>query len=411
MKKITLDHTPRINEIEVPLPSSKSESNRILIINALAGGQSNLTNLSEARDTRTMIRLLASNDEILDVGDAGTTMRFLTAYTAIQGKPRILTGTPRMQERPIKLLVDALRTLGASIDYKKNEGYPPIEIKGFTEQKTNKLSIRGDISSQYISALLMIAPALPQGLELELTGTINSRPYIDMTLSLLKVFGIASISQGNTISIAHQPYTLATYMVESDWSGASYWYSIVALAEKAKIKLLGLKRGSLQGDSAIVDIMAQLGVKTTYEEDGIVLEKSEHKNNLTIDFSKCPDLAQTIAVICAAKGVTCGMTGLQTLRIKETDRIAALQNELAKIGATLEEKVYDKEWFLSPSTDTSWKDKNVSFHTYEDHRMAMAFAPLATLAKIIIEDPNVVEKSYPTYWRDLADAGFNVSEQ
>lgn len=411
MKNITLDYTPKINEVEIPLPSSKSESNRILIINALAGGQSNLTNLSEARDTRTMIRLLASDDEVLDVGDAGTTMRFLTAYTSIQGKRRILTGTPRMQERPIKLLVDALRTLGATIDYQKNEGYPPIEIKGFTEQKTDKLSIRGDISSQYISALLMIAPALPQGLKLALTGTVNSRPYIDMTLSLLKVFGIVSESQGNTISIAHQSYAPATYMVESDWSGASYWYSIVALAEKAKIKLIGLKKGSLQGDSAIVDIMAQLGVKTTYEKDGVVLEKTEHKTSLTIDFSTCPDLAQTIAVICAAKGVTCGMTGLQTLRIKETDRIAALQNELAKIGGALEEKIYDKEWFLSPSKDTAWKTKNVSFHTYEDHRMAMAFAPLATLAAITIEDPNVVEKSYPTYWKDLANAGFRLIEK
>ena len=411
MKKITLDYTPRINDVAIPLPSSKSESNRILIINALAGGESNLTNLSEARDTRTMIRLLASDDQLLDVGDAGTTMRFLTAYTAIQGEPKTLTGTARMQERPIKLLVDALRTLGAIITYQKNEGYPPIEVKGFKEQKTNKLSIRGDISSQYISALLMIAPALPQGLELELTGTVNSRPYIDMTLSLLKIFGIESKSEGNKISIAHQSYTPATYMVESDWSGASYWYSIVALAEKAKLKLKGLKKGSLQGDSAIVDIMAQLGVKTTYEEDGIVLEKTEHKKNLTIDFSKCPDLAQTIAVICAAKGVSCDMTGLQTLRIKETDRIAALQNELAKIGATLEERVYDKEWFLSPSTDDSWKTKNVLFDTYEDHRMAMAFAPLATLAQITIEDPSVVEKSYPTYWRDLADAGFGLTEK
>lgn len=408
MKTIALYHTPTIKEVTIPLPSSKSESNRILIINALAGGQSHLSNLSEARDTRTMIRLLASDEPILDVGDAGTTMRFLTAYVAGKGMEKVLTGTPRMQERPIKLLVDALRKLGASIEYQKEEGYPPIHIKGIKEQLTDKLSIRGDISSQYISALLMIAPSLPQGLTLELTGTINSRPYIDMTLALLKQFGISAVVQDNIISIAHQRYVPTSYAVESDWSGASYWYSIVALAEKAKIKLKGLKKDSLQGDSEVVNIMAQLGVSTSYEDDGVVLEKSAHKEQLSLDFATCPDLAQTIAVVCAVKGVNCKMVGLQTLRIKETDRIAALQQELAKIGATLEERVYDEEWHLIPSADVSWKTKNVLFDTYEDHRMAMAFAPLATLANIQVEDPKVVEKSYPQYWKDLELAGIKM---
>lgn len=409
MKTVVLHHSPIIKEVEIPLPSSKSESNRILIINALAGGASRLSNLSEARDTKTMIRLLASEDQVLDVGDAGTTMRFLTAYVAAKGLEKVLTGTARMQERPVQLLVDALRKLGATIEYQKEEGYPPIHIEGFKEQLTDQLSIRGDISSQYISALLMIAPSLPQGLTLELTGTINSRPYIDMTLALLKQFGISSKVQGNTISIAHQNYVPASYAVESDWSGASYWYSIVALAEKGKIKLKGLKKDSLQGDSEVAHIMKQLGVNTSYEGDGIVLEKSAHKESLFIDFSTCPDLAQTIAVVCAVKGVACKMIGLQTLRIKETDRIAALQKELAKIGASLEETVYDQEWHLTPSVDQSWKTKNILFHTYEDHRMAMAFAPLATLAPIQIEDPTVVEKSYPQYWKDLELAGIKMS--
>lgn len=409
MKTIALHHTPSIKEVAIPLPSSKSESNRVLIINALAGGKSNLSNLSEARDTRTMIRLLTSDETVLDVGDAGTTMRFLTAFVAAKGLEKILTGTPRMQERPIMLLVDALRSLGATIEYQKKEGYPPIHIKGFKGQVTNELSIRGDISSQYISALLMIAPTLPQGLVITLTGIINSRPYIDMTLALLEQFGISSIVQDNTITISHQNYTPTSYAVESDWSGASYWYSIVALAEKAKIKLKGLKKDSLQGDSEVVNIMKQLGVNTSYEEDGIVLEKSNHKEKLSLDFSTCPDLAQTIAVVCAAKGVPCKMIGLQTLRIKETDRIAALQNELAKIGAGLEETIYDQEWHLTPSSDQTWKTKNVLFHTYEDHRMAMAFAPLATITNIQIEDPKVVEKSYPQYWKDLELAGIKIS--
>lgn len=390
----------------IQLPSSKSESNRILIINALAGGHSELSNLSEARDTQTMIRLLKEDDRTWDVGDAGTTMRFLTAYVATTGKDKILTGTARMQERPVKLLVEALRSLGAEITYQKNEGYPPIHIKGIKDQLTNKLSIRGDVSSQYISALLMVAPALPQGLELQLTGTINSRPYIDMTLELLKLFGIKAAQKDDVISITRQQFIPSSYTVESDWSGASYWFSMASLAEEAEITLKGLKKNSFQGDSKIVGLMEKLGVKTTFIEGGLTLSKTPHADETAIDFATCPDLAQTIAVICAAKGIKCKMTGLQTLRIKETDRIAALQNELRKIGSDLEETVYDQEWNLIPSTDNSWTKSKVTFETYEDHRMAMAFAPLATLASIIIKEPEVVAKSYPRYWENLQEAGF-----
>ena len=409
MDTIKISQTSKIKEVGIQLPSSKSESNRVLIINTLAGGESKLSNLSEARDTQTMIRLLEENGETWNVGDAGTTMRFLTAYAAVTGKDKVLTGTPRMQERPIKLLVEALRTLGAEITYQKNEGYPPIHVKGITEQLTDKLSIRGDVSSQYISALLMIAPALPKGLTLELIGTVNSRPYIDMTLNLLKIFGIKAVENENRITIANQQFVPSSYTVESDWSGASYWYGIVSLAKEAKITLKGLKKESLQGDSEVVEIMEKLGVKTTYIEGGLILSKTDHVSEISLDFATCPDLAQTIAVVCAAKGIICKMTGLQTLRIKETDRIAALQNELSKIGAILEETEYDKEWRLTPAPNDSWTSGTLTFDTYEDHRMAMAFAPLATCANIIIEDPAVVAKSYPRYWDDLKEAGFIIS--
>lgn len=406
MNTIHISKNPKIKEVAIQLPSSKSESNRILIINALAGGDSELSNLSEARDTRTMIRLLDGDEDTWDVGDAGTTMRFLTAFAAATGKNKILTGTARMQERPIKLLVDALRSLGAEIAYQKKEGYPPIHINGIKNQLTNKLSIRGDVSSQYISALLMVAPSLPQGMELQLTGTINSRPYIDMTLELLKLFGIKAVEKDNIISIARQKFSPSSYTVESDWSGASYWFSMVSLAEQAKITLKGLKKNSFQGDSKVVGIMEKLGVKTTFIEGGLTLSKTPHADETTIDFATCPDLAQTIAVVCAAKGIKCTMTGLQTLRIKETDRIAALQNELRKIGADLEETISDQEWNVIPTADSSWAKNTVTFETYEDHRMAMAFAPLATLANIDIKEPEVVAKSYPRYWDDLQEAGF-----
>jgi 3-phosphoshikimate 1-carboxyvinyltransferase len=387
-------------------PSSKSESNRVLIINALTGFNSDLQNLSNARDTQTMIRLLDSSEEILDVIDAGTTMRFLTAYYAFSGEKKILTGTKRMCERPIKLLVDALKTLGAGIGYLEKEGYPPIEIEVFDKSrvKYNHIKIKGDVSSQYITALLMIAPSLPNGLILELEGKIGSRPYIEMTLTLMKYFGVTSEWKENIISIEPQQYQAASYKVESDWSAASYWYSIAALSEDCKIEILGYKKDSLQGDSIIANIMNQLGVQSTFTENGIILEKKEAAKSIIQDFTDCPDLAQTIAVICAAKGIECTMTGLESLRIKETDRIAALQNELRKFGSDLIEVEKDLKFKIKNST---FRVGGQSVATYKDHRMAMAFAPLALLGEIEIERPEVVEKSYPHYWDDLKKAGFS----
>jgi len=400
-------HSGKINCTVTP-PASKSESNRVLIIDALAGRKSELNNLSNARDTQTMIRLLDSKDKTLDVLDAGTTMRFLTAYTAVTGQERILTGTKRMQERPIKLLVDALRELGATINYLSNEGFPPIETKAFDKNnvKTNELKIKGDVSSQYITALLMIAPMLPKGLKLELLGKVGSKPYIQMTLSLMKLFGVSADWKANTITIPHQQYKPTSYKVESDWSAASYWYSMVALASEAKIELKGYIKNSFQGDSTIAEIMDKLGVKSTFNADGVLLEKKESAKSITHDFTDCPDLAQTIAVICAAKGIECTMTGLESLRIKETDRIAALQNELRKFGGDLVETIPNEQFKV---TSNCFMVNQQTVTTYEDHRMAMAFAPLALLGELTIEHPKVVEKSYPHYWEDLKKAGFMLN--
>ena len=389
---------------EIQLAASKSESNRTLVIQALADEEITLHNLSEARDTQTMQRLLQSAEPEWDVLDAGTTMRFLIAYSAVARMGKLLKGTPRMHQRPVKLLVDALRGLGADIAYLENEGYPPVLVRGFTNgQSARRVSIHGDVSSQYISALLMVAPTLTDGLELSLTGKVGSRPYIEMTLGLMSHFGIEHHwNEDNLIRIDPQPYRAGTYTIESDWSGASYWYSLVALADDARVKLLGLRQSSWQGDRAIVGIMDQLGVETQFEGNGVVLRKKAAADTLTQDFSDCPDLAQTVAVVCAAKQIPATLTGLESLRIKETDRVAALQNELAKIGATLEEE--NGRGRIIPSAE-GYAGQELSFNTYEDHRMAMAFAPLATKTTVIIEDPSVVNKSYPRYWEDLTAAG------
>jgi len=400
-------HSGKINCTITP-PSSKSESNRALIINALTGGKCDLQNLSNARDTQTMIRLLKSNDYVLDVIDAGTTMRFLTAFCAVTGREAELTGTARMCERPIKLLVDALRELGCSIEYKKNEGFPPLIVKKFDKNNitTNHLKIRGDVSSQYITALLMVAPTLPQGMVLELEGKVGSKPYIEMTLALMKIFGVTAQADWNKniITIARQEYTPSTYSVESDWSGASYWFSLAALAEEAKIEIRGYKSDSLQGDRVIVDIAKNFGVKSTFTDKGLILEKIPVVKSFEWDFTHCPDLAQTVSVICAAKGIECTMTGLESLRIKETDRIAAIQNELRKFGSDLVEIVPNTKFKIVPG---NFHVSNQLVDTYDDHRMAMAFAPLALLGDLTIEDKNVVNKSYPDYWEDLKKAGFS----
>lgn len=403
---VSLSPHSSIPATAVQLPASKSESNRALIIAALCPEKAVLENLSEARDTQTMLRLLGSDATEMDVLDAGTTMRFLTAYFAVTGREKIMTGTPRMQQRPIGLLVDALRALGANIAYLKEEGYPPLKISGPFRQQSPLLRIRGDVSSQYISALLMTAPALPLGLELELSGKTGSRPYIEMTLQLMERFGVKAHWEGNTITVpAGQAYTAASYTVESDWSGASYWLSFTALAKEADISLLGLRPDSLQGDIRVLDIMKEVGVGHRWEEGRLQLHKQEAAREISVDFTHCPDLAQTVAVACAAKGIKGFFTGLESLRIKETDRIAALQQQLAKIGARLTEP-QTGHWELHPSEKLP--EERVFIDTYEDHRMAMAFAPLSTRLPLQIEEPEVVNKSYPRFWQNMEEAGFRL---
>lgn len=402
---ITLYKTDRISGVVANLPSSKSISNRAIIINALAGSKGKLLNLSEANDTQLMLRLIASTDAVLDVEDAGTTMRFLTAFKSISGASCTITGTDRMKQRPIKILVDALRTLGANIEYPGQDGYPPVKISGFSGQKTREVIIRGDVSSQYISALMMIAPTLPQGLLIRFEGKVTSRPYLEMTASLMRQFGAFVDFTDTGINIPHQNYRATTITVESDWSAASYWFAFTALANEAEITLPNITLESLQGDRVITDIMNKLGVNAELKGNDLLLKKKVHEREITWNFTDCPDLAQTVAVVCAAKGIVGKFTGLESLRIKETDRIKALQNELKKIGASFEEK--DGKWVVTPGT-TGIKN-GVEFNTYLDHRMAMAFAPLATQADIVIEDPAVTRKSYPKFWDDVALTGVTTT--
>ena len=395
-------------DLKLDLAASKSESNRALIINALSGSNIPLKNLANARDTETMTRLLGDlSSDTWDVLDAGTTMRFTTAFAAVKGLNKLMTGSKRMQERPIGILVDALRELGAEIEYTKNEGYPPHQIKGFSNQKTNHLKIRGDVSSQYISALLMVAPSLPEGLTLELTGKIGSKPYIQMTINLMKHFGVIAEWKDELIKISPQEYTHQEYTIEGDWSGASYWYSIVALAEKATVELVGLRKNSNQGDSVLAELMLNLGVKTEFKENSVVLTKTDKAQDFEWDFTHCPDIAQTIAVIVAQKGVSARFTGLESLRIKETDRIEAIKIELARFGVEVE--VFGDE-AIEINRPKKENKNNVEIDTYDDHRMAMSYAPLGLINDIVIDNPDVVSKSYPDYWRDLKSAGFSVEE-
>ena len=387
------------------LPASKSISNRALILNALSGNKSTLHNLSDANDTQLMLKLVGSADKIIDVEDAGTTMRFLTAYFSATNQHKIVTGTHRMKERPIGILVDALRSLGADIEYLEKPGYPPLEIKQFSGQKTDTLRIRGDVSSQFISALMMVAPTLPQGLSLILEGKIGSRPYIEMTASMMKLFGVACDVLEKQVNIPPRPFQPTEFTVESDWSGSSYWYAFASLASQAELRLPRLFLDSLQGDSAIMKIMESLGIQTAMDGNLVSLSKTDRMEKISWDFTHCPDLAQTVAVVCAAKGVEGNFTGLESLRIKETDRIAALQNELRKIGADLREE--KDHWKLIPSKKFPEK---AFFNTYKDHRMAMAFAPLATIMDVEIENPSVVRKSYPRFWDDMRRLGFELTQ-
>ena len=386
-------------EGDVNISGSKSESNRLLILQSLFP-EINLKNLSNSDDTRYLQKALDSKEAVVDISHAGTAMRFLTAYfSSREGREVLLTGSERMQNRPIGILVDALRTLGADIQYENKEGYPPLRIKG-RKLLEKEVSIQGNVSSQYISALLLTAPSLKHGLRLNLTGQVTSVPYINMTLALLEDLGIDCGWEGNTIFVRPKeeidPITLT---VESDWSSASYFYSLVALSEDGEVSLSAYKKRSLQGDSSLVDIYNHFGVQTTFEHDRIRLKKvSRHEESLQLDLSDSPDLAQTIAVTCFGLGMACDLTGLHTLKIKETDRLVALENELGKLGANI--SVTDKSLHLKASQGKRITP-GISIDTYDDHRMAMAFAPLALKVPIFINDAEVVTKSYTDFWSDF----------
>ena len=389
---------------EIQITGSKSESNRLLILQALF---TNITikNLSNSDDSQVLQKALASTSKRIDIHHAGTAMRFLTAYYAIQvGNEVTLTGSARMQQRPIGVLVDALQELGADITYLKEEGYPPLLIKGKALTK-NKVSLKADVSSQYISALLLIAPVLKNGLSLTLKDEITSTPYLKMTLALLEKIGVQTNFENNIIKVKHNTSRLTNQAltVESDWSSASYFYSLVALStEGTQIKLSSYFKKSLQGDSVLTKIYEQFGVQTEFHKNTITLKNGiiPHTSHLTLNLKNTPDIAQTITVTCFGLGISCCLTGLHTLKIKETDRLIALQTELEKLGASV--VITEDSLQLSPSKKIN---KNISIATYQDHRMAMAFAPLALKTTLTIKNAEVVSKSYPTFWENLKAIG------
>lgn len=408
-KSILISSKKKQLDCTIRLTGSKSESNRALIMEALSEGAVQVLNISEAADTVTLKNILQKTNnqlDTIDVGPAGTAMRFLTAFYSLQPAKLTLTGSARMKQRPIGILVDALKSLGANIQYAGNEGFPPLLISGPIKQKTNEVKIKGNISSQYISALLLIAPKLEQGLKLIIEGELTSKPYVEMTLAMMEQAGIRHQWTDNEISIENQLFRKTEISIEPDWSAASYWYAIAALSEEAQIFLPGLNGYSLQGDSKITEIMANFGITSQFKDGGVYLIKETKKLERKIfDFKECPDLAQTVIICCAALGHDALFTGLETLKIKETDRVKALQTELAKIGVKLIEKNQ------SYKLDCSGLDlsKKIFVNTYDDHRMAMAFAPLAlVLPELEIEDHLVVEKSYPDFWKHLEIAGFEV---
>ena len=393
----------------IQLPSSKSISNRALIINALGNGTHHPENLSDCDDTRVMIRALNDDKETIDIMAAGTAMRFLTAYLSVTPGTRIITGTERMQQRPIQVLVNALRELGADIEYVANDGFPPLRITG-RELRKDTISLPGNVSSQYISALLMIAPVLTNGLTIRLTGDIISRPYINLTLQLMNDFGVrAEWTDDHRLKVVPQAYHSIPFYVESDWSAASYWYQIVALSKEAEVTLPGLFKNSYQGDSQVAGIFRSLGVETIYKDKAVILKKNgKSVERLDYDFINQPDLAQTFVVTCALLNIPFRFSGLQSLKIKETDRMAALITEMRKLGYILHETDGS---VLSWEGERCTTEEHPAIDTYEDHRMAMAFAPTClALPEILINNPQVVSKSYPRYWEDLRQAGFIIKE-
>lgn len=400
--------TKQFKNLVLNLPTSKSINNRVLIIRSLSGEKFEIFNPSNSVDSTILTNILNSNplDAELDIQAAGTCMRFLTSYLNTVEGEYVLTGTERMKQRPIKILVDALRQLGAEIEYVGNEGFPPIKIKG-GQLNGGATTIAGNVSSQYISSLLMVAPYMKLGLELEIDGELLSEPYVNMTLNLLNYFGVQYTREANKFIIKPQSYQAKDIAIEPDWSGVSYFYSLVSSSEDAEIYLTNFASDSLQGDSVVKEIYSQLGVQTEFDAKGMTLSKMECllPKFFHYDFSECPDIAQTVAVSLCQLEVPFKLSGLKTLRIKETDRIEALRAELNKLGY----KVYvDLQDNLCWDGEMKFVDQEVSIHTYDDHRMAMSFAPMSLKHDINIEEPQVVEKSYPDFWKDMKKMGFEI---
>ena len=399
---------PALLKASVKLPASKSICNRALILNALSYSPYDIQNLSDCDDTEVMVKALNSNERDFDIKAAGTAMRILTAYLSKVVGEWTITGTERMKNRPIKILVDALNALGAKVEYMEKEGYPPLRIFGSALQG-GEISLAGGVSSQYISALLMIAPLMENGLTLHLEGNIISKPYINLTLQLMAQYGVKAEWNGSTIKVRPQEYNPIPFTVESDWSAASYWYAMMALSRNAEIELLGLFKNSLQGDSAGAKLFAQLGVGTTFTERGVLLRRNGNSvKKLNYNFVNEPDLAQTFVVACVLMNTPFRFTGLQSLKIKETDRIEALKTELRKLGYLLTDS---NDSILEWNGERCEPEEHPVIATYEDHRMAMAFAPAALVRPegIEIANPEVVSKSYPHFWEDLKAAGYSIT--
>ncbi|HSP39960.1 MAG TPA: hypothetical protein VLN46_00905 [Gillisia sp.] len=403
--EIQISHKGEALKGRIRITGSKSESNRMLILKALYPGII-LENLSNSDDSEVMQKALEIKTGTVDIHHAGTAMRFLTAYYASQpGCEIILTGSARMKERPVELLVNALRDLGASIEYLEKKGFPPLKITGRSLDR-DTVTVEANISSQYISALMLIAPSLPNGLEIILDGHVTSTPYILMTLDLLRSLGIKGSFKDKIINIEHQSDVAAkTVKIESDWSSASYYYSLAAISQSADIELSNFRKDSLQGDSCLQDIYRHFGVTSKFENDTLILQKRPCKKpkRFVEDLQNSPDIAQTIAVTCLAIGVECELSGLQTLKIKETDRLEALKTEMEKFGGKVK-VTHENLQLFSPATLTY----NVKVATYNDHRMALAFAPLALKIPMSVEDAEVVSKSYPGFWEDMIALGFSV---
>lgn len=392
----------------VRLPGSKSISNRALIIRSLCDESFEISNLSTAQDTANLHELLIENPSVFDVGPAGTSFRFLTALLAFRNGEQILTGSERMKQRPIAPLVNALRQMGATIEYLEKEGFPPLKIGAPKTTARHRISIPANTSSQFISALLMVAPTLSSGLEIHLEGMVVSRAYIEMTLKMMRYFGVEHEWEGSVIVVPPQRYSPRNLTVENDWSAASYFYSMAAFSEFTELTINGLQTESWQGDAVLMKIMERFGVKTTATEHGISIQKNAivKPDYFDWNFIECPDLAQTMAVVCAGLNVPGSFRGLDTLQVKETDRVAALQQEVAKIGFRFE-ALSGESYAFRLSGSLHFGDK-VLFHTYDDHRMAMAFATLAMLHPVQIEQPEVVGKSFPEFWEVLRELGFQI---